>query len=268
MKASAEPWLVECGSGPGQRGAAQACRRQPLLALWPWRMVPSWVAVSPKRNHPLQRIRADFGTTRLDANISAKDSAFAVYTIDDSTADTPTINPLSTVDTSLREQVLSAQEQHIFSPRVLNTFRFGFSRGGYFFTGATPIDLPGWVEGRPIGAIVIGGGTALNGASQISLAGTNAGSNLRAARNLFTFDDHVYISHGRNQLEAGVWLQRLQSNSNLAQYQNGQASFGSLSSFLQGTVSTFTVIPSPTELGWRSLEAAGFAQDAATVAES
>jgi hypothetical protein len=248
---------------PDNAARAQAVPSvQPLLALWPVENGPELGGgIAEAFNHPLQRIREDFGTTRLDDNISAKDSAFAVYTIDDSTADTPTINPLSTVDTSLREQVLSAQEQHIFSPRVLNTFRFGFSRGGYFFTGATPIDLPGWVEGRPIGAIVIGGGTALNGASQISLAGTNAGSNLRAVRNLYTWDDHVYVSHGRNQLEAGVWVQRLQSNSNLAQYQNGQASFGSLSAFLQGTVSTFTVIPSPTELGWRSLEAAGFAQD-------
>src|SRR5208283_1630329 len=38
--------------------------------------------------------------------------------------------------------------------------------------------------------------------------------------------------------------------------------FGSLTSFLQGTISTFTVVPSPTALGWRSLEAAGFVQDA------
>ncbi len=59
-----------------------------------------------------------------------------------------------------------------------------------------------------------------------------------------------------------MWLQRLQANDNLAQYQYGQASFGSLSSFLQGSVSTFTVIPSPTPLGWRSLEGAGFVQDA------
>lgn len=248
---------------PDNASRAQAVASvQPLLALWPVQNGPELGGgIAEAFNHPLQRIREDFGTTRLDDNISAKDSAFAVYTIDDSTANTPTINPLSTVDTTLREQVLSVQEQHIFSPRLLNTFRFGFSRGGYFFTGQTPVNLPGWVAGKPIGAVVIGGGTALNGASQISLAGTNAGSNLSAARNLFTWDDHVYISHGRNQLEAGVWLQRIQSNSNLAQYQYGQASFGSLSAFLQGTVSTFTVVPSPTELGWRSLEAAGFVQD-------
>ena len=125
-----------------------------------------------------------------------------------------------------------------------------FSRASYFFTGETPIDLPGWVAGQPIGAVVVGGGTALNGASQISGAGTNAGSNLTVARNLFTVADHVYISRGRNQLEAGVWLQRIQSNSNLAQDQYGQASFGSLSAFLAGDVSTFTIVPSPICRNW------------------
>ena len=43
--------------------------------------------------------------------------------------------------------------------------------------------------------------------------------------------------------------------------QYGQASFSTLQSFLQGTVKTFTVVPSPTELGWRSLEGAGFVED-------
>ena len=248
---------------PDNASRAQAVSSvQPLLALWPVQNGPELGGgIAEAYSHPLQRIREDFGTTRLDDNISAVDSASAVYTVDDSAAQTPTINPLSSVNEALREQVWSAQEQHVFSPSVLNTFRGGFSRAGYFFTGEVPIDIPGWVAGNPIGAVVVGGGTALNGASQISLAGTNAGSNLRAVRNLFTGDDHVYITHGKNQLEAGAWLQRIQSNSNLAQYQNGQASFGSLSAFLQGNVSTFTVVPSPTELAWRSLEGAGFVQD-------
>ena len=52
--------------------------------------------------------------------------------------------------------------------------------------------------------------------------------------------------HGIHQFEAGVWVQRVQANDNLAQDQYGQASFGSLTAFLQGTISTFTVVPSPT----------------------
>jgi Carboxypeptidase regulatory-like domain len=235
---------------------------QPLLALWPAQNGPDLGSgIGEAFSNPLQRIREDFGTVRADYNISGKDLLFAVYTVDDSDANTPTSNPLSYVVESLREQVASVQEQHVFSPVLLNTSRFGYSRAAYFFTGTTPVDVPGWIASRPVGAVVIGGGTALNGASQISGAGTNAGSNLTTARNLYTYDDHIYWTRGSHQIELGGWLQQIESNDNLAQDQYGQASFGSLTSFLQGTVSTFTSVPSPTELGWRSIETAGFAQD-------
>ncbi len=234
---------------------------QPLLALWPVQDAEVGQGIGIAYSHPLQRIREDFGTTRLDYNISSTDTASAVYTIDDSTATTPTANPLSSDFETLREQVLSGQEQHVFSSSVLNTFRAGFSRGAYYFTGETPVDVPGWVAGKPIGALVVGGGTALNGASQITGAGTNAGSNLTAVRNLFTTADHIYVTRGKHQVEAGFWLQRIQSNSDLAQDQYGQASFSSIKNFEQGIVTTFTVVPSPTALGWRSLEGAGFVQD-------
>lgn len=237
-----------------------------LLSLWPIQNGPELGGgIGEAFSHPLQTIREDFGTSRVDYDLSDKDTLFGVYTVDDSADNTPTVNPLSGVIETLREQVASLQEQHVFSPNVLNTARFGFSRASYFFTGTTPVNLPGWVDGAPIGAVVVGGGTALNGASQISLAGTNAGSNLSAVRNLVTYDDHVAITRGMHSIEAGVWFQRLQANDNLAQYQYGQASFGSLASFLQGKISTFTVVPSPTPLGWRSLEAAGFVQDAMRV---
>src|SRR5579871_6900266 len=238
----------------------------PLFALWPAQNGPDLGSgIGEAFSHPLQTIREDFGTTRLDYNISNRDTLFAVYTVDNSADHTPSANPLSSAIENADEQVASLQEQHVFSPTVLNTARIGFSRATFFFTGETPVNIPGWVSGDPIGAIVIGGGTASNGASQISLAGTNVGSNLSAVRNLFTYDDHVAYSHGRHQIEAGAWFQRVQANDNLAQNQYGQAVFGSLAGFLQGTISTFTVVPSPTALGWRSLEAAGFVQDAIKV---
>ena len=242
--------------------AAAAPSVQPLLALWPVANGPELGGgIALAYSNPIQHIREDFGATRFDYNISPKDLFFAVYTIDDSTANTPTQNPLSAIDESLREQVLSAQEQHVFSASLLNTARFGYSRASFFFLGTTPVNVPGWVEGKPIGAIVIAGSTASNGSSQITGAGANVGSNNTTARNLFTFDDHIFWSRGRHQIEAGAWLQRLQSNDNLAQNQYGQASFASLATFLQGNVKTFTVVPAPTELGWRSLMGAGYVED-------
>ena len=154
-------------------------------------------------SNPKQTIREDFGTARADYNLGAKDLLFGVYTVDDSVAHTPTANPFAVIDETLREQVASIEEQHIISSRLLNTARFGFSRASFYFLGAATVDVPGFVAGRPVGAIVISGSTASNGASQITGAGGNVGSNNAVARNLFTFDDHVYWSFGRHQIEAG-----------------------------------------------------------------
>ena len=245
--------LINVGITPAARA---------LLPLWPKQNGPSLGAgIGEAFSNPLQTIREDFGTVRLDHSFSDKESLSAVYTIDDSADDTPTANPLSRVYEALREQVLSLQETHVFSQSALNTARAGFSRGAYYFTGSTAASVPGWVLGAPVGAVVVGGGTALNGASQITLAGTNAGSNLTAARNLFTWEDRVNVTRGIHQIDFGIWVQRIQNNDNLAQNQFGQASFGSLASFLQGSISTFTVVPQATPLGWRSIEVAEYIQD-------
>ncbi len=235
---------------------------QPLLALWPVENGPELGGgIAEAFSHPQQKIREDFGTTRFDYNIAAQRLAVRRVHGGRQQREYALGESAELINESLREQVASIQEQHVFTPSLLNTARFGYSRASFFFTGYSPVDLPGWVTGKPIGAIVISGSTASNGASAITLAGSNVGSNNTTSRNLFTLDDHMYWSHGKNQIEAGGWLQRLQSNDLLAQYQYGQASFSTLTTFLQGTVKTFTVVPSPTELGWRSFEGAGFVED-------
>ncbi len=231
-----------------------------LINLWPAPSpgAPDFGGIAEAFNNPLQTIRDDFGTVRMDHIFSASDSLSAVYTIDDSADFTPTsTNAYSTDVTSLREQVASLEETHVFSPEWLNTARIGFSRAGYFFTGeptpGTPAaSLPGFLAGDPIGAAVVGGSAASNPTAQLSLAGSNNGSNLDVARNLFTYEDGVSWAKGRHRLHAGVWFQRLRSNENLALSQYGQATFTSLQTLLQGTVATFLYDPAPTPLGWRS----------------
>jgi hypothetical protein len=242
-----------------------------LLNLWPVQNGPEVLnnglltGIAESFSTAPQHIREDFGTTRFDANLTGNDLLFAVYTVDDSTAHTPTQDPYSIVDEALREQVLSVQEQHVFSPHLLNTARVGFSRASFLFLGSVPAaiqaETPTFVIGKPTGAVVIAGSTASNGASSITTAGANVGSNNAITRNLYTFDDHIFYTLGKQQIEGGIWLQRLQSNDNLAQDQFGQASFASLSTFLTGTIKTFTYAPSPTELGWRTLFANAYLED-------
>ncbi len=254
-------------SGYVNVGVAPSVR--PLLALWPVQSpgAPDFGGIAEAFNSPLQIIRDDFGTTRLDQIFSETDTFSAAYTIDDSADTTPTSTNLYSSDLeNLREQVLSLEETHVFSPTLLNTARVGFSRANYFFTGeptpGTPAaSLPGFVGSHPVGAVVVGGSAASNPSAQVSLAGSNNGSNLHIARNLFTYEDHATLTRGRNQLDFGVWFQRLQSNEDLALSQFGQATFTGLQQFLGGTVGTFLYDPAPTEMNWRMWLGAWYAED-------
>src|SRR6202044_407826 len=129
----------------------------PLINAWPSPTpgAPDFGGISEAFNNPLQTIRDDFGTVRLDHIFSPKDSFNSVYTIDDSADFTPTsTNAYSADAESLREQVASLEETHIFSPTFINQGTFGFSRASYFFTGEptpnTPAaTLPGFLSGDP-----------------------------------------------------------------------------------------------------------------------
>lgn len=249
--------------------AAAVASVQPLLSLWPVANGPEILdatgapsGIAEAFSNPVQHIGEDYGTTRFDQVFSQRDSASATYTIDDSRANSPMGNPITRADIFLREQVLSIHETHIFSPTFVNEATAGFSRGAFYFNTNTTVNLPGWIQpGDPVGAVVVGGGTTLNGASQISNGGTNAGSNLTAIRNLFTVEDKLTISHGIQFLNFGVWFERVQANDTLEQDQFGQISFSNLQTFLQGNVSTYSFAPGATPLSWRSLEGAVYAED-------
>ena len=242
---------------------------QPLLNLWPIAPAgaPDFNGIAQVFSSPLQVIREDFGTARLDHIISSRDNLAGVYTIDDGDDLTATIlDPYSSDVVSLREQVFSLEETHSFSAATLNVARVGYSRAGYFFTGeptpGTPAaDVPGFLVGHPVGAVVVGGSAASNPQAQIGLAGSNNGSDLRIARNLYTFEDRVTLTRGRHQISLGAWFQPFQSNETIALSQFGQATFTSLQTFLQGTTSSFLYDPSPTEMNWRSLFGAWYVED-------
>jgi len=244
----------------------------PLLNLWPTPSAsdPDFNGIAEVFSSPLQTIREDFGTARLDHVISNQDSVTAAYTIDDGGDVTATVaDPFSSDILNLREQVLSLEENHAAST-FANTIRFGFSRAGYFFTGGptpgTPAaSVPGFLAGRQVGAVVVGGSAASNPQAQLGLAGSNNGSNLHIARNLFTAEDRVAFTRGRHQITLGLWLQPFQSNETIALSQFGQATFTSLATFLQGTTSGFLFDPAPTEMNWRSLFGAWYVQDAIRV---
>jgi len=245
-----------------------------LLNLWPeapagspdFKVTPNGDGVAQVTSSPLQTIREHFGTARFDRVLSISDSISATYTIDDSSSVTATpFDPYSTDLLTLREQVFSVQDTRVFSPALVNTARFGYSRAGYFFTGEPTPGTPaaavsGFLAGLPVGAVVVGGSQASNPQAQLGLAGSNNGSNLHIDRNLFTITDDVSWMKGNHQVRFGVWLQPFQSNEVIALSQYGQLTFTGLPNFLAGTAS-FLYDPAPTPMQWRSMFGALYLED-------
>ena len=224
--------------------------------------IPSGTALS--YNHPGENITENFGTLRSDYILGARDSLSAAYTIDDGNSLIPLADPLFGSTSLLRNQVASVQETHVYSPNVINTFTAGFSRAGYNLLpdSLTSFDPSlSFVTGGGPGGIVIGGGTSTTGVATITSAGPNNAANVWNRRNLFTFEDTVQFTKGRHQISIGGWFQRVQDNEDTASRTLGQATFSTLQTFLQGTVTTFQVVPAPNELGWRSAFGAWFFQD-------
>ena len=242
----------------------------PYMSFWPQpngaellvKGQPSGTALA--YYNPRQAIREDFGTLRADSPIRGRDSVSAAYTLDDGNSLTPLADPLFGSALALRSQVASFQETHIFTPQLLNVFLAGFSRAGFNFEPFSFAVFPpslSFVSGRGPGGMVIGGGLTTTGAAAITSAGPNNAARAWNGRNLFTYSDDVHIVKGAHQLGLGVWLQRIEDNEDSASRQLGQASFTSLETFLEGTVSSFQAVPTPTELGWRSLFGAWYFED-------
>ncbi len=236
------------------------------MQLWPVPNGPdlgSGVALS--YNNPKQTIHENFGTVRSDYTLGEHDMLSAAYTIDDGNSLLPQADPLFASAETLRNQVASLEETHVISPEFLNTFRAGFSRAAFGYDSVDLTTFPAslaFVTGLGPGGIVIGGGVTTSSGGAITSAGPNNAANVWNRRNLFTYTDGVQIIKGRHQITAGVWFQRIQDNEDAASRQLGQASFASLQTFLQGTVTSFQVVPNPNELGWRSFFGAAYFEDA------
>ena len=243
----------------------------PYMSFWPQANgaellangIPSGTALG--YFNPKENIREDFGTLRTDYLLRERDSFSAAYTIDDGNSLIPLADPLFGSTTTLRMQVGSIEETHVFSPQMLNTFRVGFSRAAFSLDSSllsTFSPSLSFVTGQGPGGIVVGGGATTTGLATITSAGPNNAAGVWNRRNLYTVTDNFQINKGKHQLSFGIWLQRMQDNEDTASRQLGVATFASLTTFLQGTVTTFQVVPDANELGWRSLFGAWYAQDA------
>ncbi|MFQ5777087.1 MAG: carboxypeptidase regulatory-like domain-containing protein [Terriglobia bacterium] len=200
----------------------------------------------------------DFVTVRIDHKFSDSDSLFARYTFDDAEVLRPLAFPQFAVDDDSRNQYLTIEEQRIFSPNLLNTFRFGFNRSRFRVLDVerTPIDPAlSFIDGKSFGMLNVGG---------LPLMGiTTFGPNTSPTQNLFDFTDNVAYTNGPHSLKFGVNVKRFQINEINSLQDNGQWVFFNLATFLTNQPFAFTSLQTTASVtrGYRQTLVGFFVQD-------
>ena len=199
----------------------------------------------------------NYVVTRVDHNISSRDSLWGRYVIDNSDIVSQNTFPGFLNDGLTRRQFVSIGERKVFSPSVLNDFEASFNRNAEGSLARQTLDIPSslsFVPGQPFGALNISG-LANYGYARLS--------NRKLTQNLFEYRDTVSYTKGRHLLKAGALYERIQFNTFSAFAQNAEWDFTSLAGFLTDKPSALDVMDPRSDpiRGWRLHVINAFVQD-------
>ena len=200
---------------------------KPLLALFP--LPVSTPLTNGNYTFPFSQPNTlDYGQIRVDQNISASDSFFARYTIDNGDLLQTASYPVFQTVILSRNQFLTLSESHIFSPTLLNTARFSFSRTN-IFQDDPPSGLIGpqysLEPGLEFGSLAV---TGFTGPASVGTAP------MLAKQNIFAWSDDVFKTVGRHALKLGVLINRFQVDTLRESGVKGTVSFSNIPNFLEG----------------------------------
>jgi hypothetical protein len=209
----------------------------------------------------LAHLSENYATARVDHHISENDALAASWFFDHGPESEPvSLGTVSLEQLSIR-QMYSLEETHIFSDKLVNTARAGFSRvvGGVNLPVAalSPVagDMSlGSLPGRYAPAISVPG---LAGTSSLNSATSN-----HHVLNSFQYYDDLFLTHGTQSLRFGGALEHQQYAYSTTQNFDGSFSFGSFQSFLNDTPTSVTIQAQPSsEIGTRQSLYGVYAQD-------
>lgn len=187
----------------------------------------------------------DFLSARVDNYFSENDRLFVRFMLDDGQLNEP--YPIAGAylpfyqTSEGRSRYATVQETHVFSSRVVNSFRLSFNRN--LSQGNNTEDppalnfLPG-VTGRAAGAISIGG---------VGYFGSNSIVPYYLIINNWTWGDDLSLVRGPHVIKVGFEWQKIQDPYRSDIYSGGLLTFNTLADFLSGNPFTF-LVPLPGEL--------------------
>jgi len=188
----------------------------------------------------MQQTQENFFIIRADHTFNSKDRIFSTYLFDKASQSEPDQFNSVLIHNPMFREMVAIEENHVFSPNLLNSFRFGFNRDNVESpSGATAINPAaadpslGFIPGSSIGMINI---------NSDGLAGYTGGLAFYAPFkfhwNSFQEYDNLFYTKGIHAMKFGANLERLQGNSLGQDFPGGQIIFNSLSDFLTNAIGT------------------------------
>jgi hypothetical protein len=246
--------------------AAAAPQIQPYLNFWP--IAPAGTPVvggtQSFSTTGLLNLHESYASARVDHHFSESDTLSGSWLFDRGPYTQP--DALLDITSSLFSfrQMYSVEETHIFSPTLVNTARFGYSRShginGGIVGAINPIAADttlGVRPGIPAPIITIASGE-LTSTSSVGSASQNF-----LVSNSFQFYDDAFWTHGKHNFKFGVAVERIQFNAVTLQRPNGQFTFNTLALFLQDHPSKVQELQpgNAFEVGSRNTAMGFYAQD-------
>ncbi|HWF37123.1 MAG TPA: TonB-dependent receptor, partial [Candidatus Acidoferrales bacterium] len=207
---------------------------QPILVQIPLPNLP--VVKAPQYSYLSSQTTNDyFGQFRIDQNISASDTLFVRYTIDNGNQVRPLQYQQFHDNWAQQVQYLTLAENHVFSANLLNSARLSYSRSNLNGTTIDSLTGPGlsFLPGVPLGTISISGGLTGN-------FGPDPAGHPINIQNIVSLGDDVFWTKGKHALKFGTLINYEQQYVNENARLQGGLIFSSVSSFVTGKYATFT----------------------------
>ena len=181
----------------------------------------------------------NYFTTRVDHRLTAKDNLFGTYVFDDAKSTAPDSFDNVLLGATSRRQLVTLEETHTFSPTLINTVRFGFSRVVVQAPTALSAINPaandtsfGFVPGKAVGAFNIANLSNFPG-------GFGAVGQYRFHYNSFQGYDDAFLTRGIHSVKFGGAFERIQVNQQGSANPAGVFVFGSLANFYANQATSF-----------------------------
>ena len=202
-----------------------------------------------------QKIDQNFLQGRIDANLSATSQLFARYTLDDADQRLPLDYPQFPRAFLSRNQFLTAELKQTYGPRLLGTWRFGYSRTrvGQDVEANTP--LPPFVPGREfIGNIDVGG---------LQRFGTQSSVDVRFLQQVTSLQGDLVWTSGRHLVRAGALAEHYSQDMVNPTFSLGTYAFPNLRQFMENRPTSFIGLTPVAEFDrqWPFWLAGGYVQD-------